>query len=130
MARTCGMLLKTLRSECPSQLDIEYKENNHKDTTEPVYLVMLLQILAETSGFQYFKEEIMRDGGAGEDPELSLGPQLELAGEIVQKVLDEKGLLLMKKKEVEALVIGPERPPPPLAVADILPTSLSSAVVA
>lgn len=88
---------------------------------------MLLQILAESSGFQYFKEEIMRHG-AGEDPELPLGPQLELAGEIVQKVLDEKGLLLMKK-EVEVLGIGPE-PPPPLAFADPLPTSLSSTVVA
>lgn len=121
MTRTCGMLLKTLRSECLSQLDIEYKETNHEDTNEPVYLVMLLQILAETSEFQYFKEEIMR-AGAGEDPELPEGPQLELAGEIVQKLLDERGLL----KKVEALVMGPERPP--LVVADPPPTSLSTVV--
>lgn len=121
MTRTCGMLLKTLRSECLSQLDIEYKETNHEDTNEPVYLVMLLQILAETSEFQYFKEEIMR-AGAGEDPELPEGPQLELAGEIVQKLLDERGLL----KKVEALVTGPERPP--LVVADPPPTSLSTVV--
>lgn len=121
MTRTCGMLLKTLRSECLSQLDIEYKETNHEDTNEPVYLVMLLQILAETSDFQYFKEQIMR-AGAGEDPELPEGPQLELAGEIVQKFLDERGLL----KKVEALVMGPERPP--LVVADPLPTSLSTVV--
>lgn len=129
MTRTCGMLLKTLRSECLSQLDIEYKETNHEDTNEPVYLVMLLQIPTETSGFQYFMEEIMRVGAAGEDPELPVGPQLELAGEIVQKLLDEKGLLLLKKakKKVEGLVIGSERHP--LAVADPLPTTSHSTVV-
>lgn len=121
MTRTCGILLKTLRSECLSQLDIEYKETNHEDTNEPVYLVMLLQILAETSELQYFKEEIMR-AGAGEDPELPEGPQLELAGEIVQKLLDERGLL----KKVQTLLMGPERPP--LVVADPLPTSLSTVV--
>lgn len=120
MTRTCGILLKTIRSECLSQLDIEYKETNHGDTNEPVYLVMLLQILAETSDYQYFKEEIMR-AGAGEDPELPEGPQLELAGEIVQKLLDERGLL----KTVEGLVMGPECP---LVVADPLPTSLSTVV--
>lgn len=122
MTRTCGMLLKTLRSECLSQLDIEYKETNHEDTNEPVYLVMLLQILAETSEVQYFKEKVMR-AGAGEDPELPEGPQLELAGEVIQKLLDERGLL----KKVEALLMGPEHPPP--AVADSIPT-LPSTVVA
>ena len=122
MTRFCGMLLKSLRSECLSQLDIEYKETNHEDTNEPVYLVMLLQILAETSEVQYFKEKVMR-AGAGEDPELPEGPQLELAGEVIQKLLDEKGLL----KKVEALLMGPERPPP--AVADPTPT-LPSTVVA
>lgn len=122
MTRTCGMLLKSLRSERLSQLDIEYKETNHEDTNEPVYLVMLLQILAETSEVQYFKEEVMR-AGAGEDPELPEGPQLELAGEVIQKLLDERGLL----KKVEALLMGPERPPP--AVADPTPT-LPSTVVA
>lgn len=122
MTRTCGMLLKSLRSECLSQLDIEYKETNHEDTNEPVYLVMLLQILAETSEVQYFKEEVMR-AGTGEDPELPEGPQLELAGEVIQKLLDERGLL----KKVEALLMGPERPPP--AVADPTPT-LPSTVVA
>lgn len=122
MTRTCGMLLKSLRSECLSQLDIEYKETNHEDTNEPVYLVMLLQILAETSEVQYFKEEVMR-AGAGEDPELPEGPQLELAGEVIQKLLYERGLL----KKVEALLMGPERPPP--AVADPTPT-LPSTVVA
>lgn len=122
MTRTCGMLLKSLRSECLSQLDIEYKETNHEDTNEPVYLVMLLQILAETSEVQYFKEEVMR-AGAGEDPELPEGPQLELAGEVIQKLLYERGLL----KKVEALLMGPERPPP--AVANPTPT-LPSTVVA
>lgn len=115
------MLLKTLRNECLSQLDIEYKETNHEDTNEPVYLVILLQIRAETSEVQYFTEEIMR-AGAGEFPELFEGLQLELAGEAIQKLLDERGLL----KKVQALVMGPERPP--LVVADPLPTSLSTVV--
>lgn len=121
MTRTCGMLLKSLRSECLRQLDIEYKETNHEDTNEPVYLVMLLQILAEASEVKYLKEQVVR-AGAGQDPELPEGPQLELAGEVIQKLLDEKGLL----KKVEALLMGPERLP--AAVGHLTPTLPSSVV--
>ena len=90
LTRSCGTLLKKMRATIHRRLGLLYHETQLDDSDLSAYLSMVLHILAslaEASQMQHFNDDVVCSRVAARE-----GPQLAIAGDVVQRFLDKKGV--------------------------------------
>ena len=96
LIRTCNTLLRSIRTRISRDLDVQHPISKGDDSNDAGLVIMVLDILGEASDSQFFKEEVLRS-----KERLPGGPQLQVAGEVLNEYFGQKAVFSNDNSKME-----------------------------